>query len=117
MKNFKKFNYTLKHKIVIFKLWKKYNTKVSLYRVIIHDLDKLLLVLLIGEKNSSKLHKKMARHHNRKTKEDFYESYLDWASARYTKKDKPLDAIDTARQYYPDFLDLSIQHYNDVKFK
>ena len=109
--------YIIKHKVAIFKLWLKYETKVSLLRVINHDLEKLLLKVLFGDKTASRIHRKIAKHHNISSDNDFYEAYLDWASARITKPDKPLDAIETAEQYYPIYTQKAIKHYYDVNFK
>ncbi len=109
--------YTLNHKLAILKLWHKYNTRVSLLRVILHDLDKVILYLLIGVENTSKFHNKYIGHHNIKNNEDFYEKYLDCASARYTKKDKPLDALETFKKYYPNMYEVAKKHYDVVEFK
>ena len=53
-----------KHKIAILKLWKTETTKVSLIRVIKHDLEKMILILILGDYNASKIHRRVARHHN-----------------------------------------------------
>lgn len=113
----KKIKYTLKHKIAIFGLWLKYDTKVSLYRVLMHDLDKLLLMLIFSHEKANKIHRRHARHHNIKCPNDFYEAYLDWASARITKPDKPLDAIEYAEKWNPMYLGDCKLHYENVKFK
>lgn len=112
-----RFKYTLKHKKAIFNIWKKYETKVSLYRVIMHDMDKLFFMLFFKYKKANKFHRRYARHHNIKCPDDFYEAYLDWASARITKPDKPLDAIEFAEKYAPMYLGDCKTHYNNVKFK
>lgn len=36
---------------------------------------------------------------------DKKEMVLDWESARFTKPDKPLNAIETAEKYYPNLLE------------
>ena len=116
-KRIKKAKYIMNHKLAIFKLWKNNNTKVSLYRVIMHDTIKLINVFLIGVKPAAKRHYKYVRHHNIKTNKDFYEAYLDWASARHTKKDKQLDAIQTAEKFYPHLIEKCRNHFSIVKFK
>jgi len=77
----------------------------SLGRIIAHDLEKLFLILLIGDKLATAIHRRFAKHHRQlnyapqhKVK---YEIILDWASARITKPNKPLDALQTASKYYP----------------
>lgn len=114
---FENWKYTFKHKIQIYKMYKQYNTKVSLFRVIMHDLDKLFLYLFLPKLLVHKIHTKCIRHHNPKNYDDFSEQYLDWASARFTKPDKPLDAIEVAEKYHPFRLTLAKNHYKEVKFK
>lgn len=109
--------YIIKHKVIIYQIWKKEITKVSLYRVIMHDTEKLFLCLLIGDKYATKIHRKYARHHNLKSFKDFSEAYLDFASARFTKPDKPLDAIETCEKYYPHLLNQAIEHYRLYNYK
>lgn len=112
-----KSKYIINHKLMLLKLWFKYKTKVSLYRIICHDLIKLFNTLIFGVEIASKWHRKYARHHNIKTDKDFYEAYLDWASARYTKKDKPLDALQTAELKFPNLLNKALIHYKQSNFK
>lgn len=109
--------YTIRHKLQIFKMWRMFNTKVSLWRVLMHDMDKLFMYSYMDKEVASNEHRNHAKHHNINTDNDFYEAYLDWASARYTKLDKPLDAIETAEKYFPDLYNKSIEHYKNVKFK
>ena len=105
------------HKNAILKLWAIENTKVSLSRVIKHDLEKVILIIILGDRIATKIHRKVARHHNIKTDEDFYEAYLDWASARHTKPEMQMDAIQTASKYHPELYLKCINHYNEVNFK
>lgn len=107
----------IKHKIMIFKLWKQYDTKVSLSRVIKHDLEKIILILFIGDKRSNKIHRRIARHHNIKTDNDFYEAYLDWASARHTKPNMQLDALEATKKFHPDLIEKSDEHHKNIGFK
>ena len=82
-----------------------------------HDTIKLILVFFIGDTFATKIHRKFARHHNIRTSQDFAEAYLDWASARYTKKDKPLDAVETARIYFPEYYAKAISFYQLTNYR
>ena len=46
------------------------------------------------------------RHHTEspyvKTRSDYIEMIIDWECARFTKPDKPLDAYQTMKKFYPD---------------
>jgi len=105
------------HKNAILKLWITEKTKVSLLRVIVHDLEKMILILILGDIIATKIHRRVARHHNIKTDKDFYEAYLDWASARHTKPEMQMDAIQTASKYHPELLQKCVEHYTEVRFK
>lgn len=102
---------------MLFKMYRIHNTKVSYWRILLHDLDKLILTIFISSELASKIHRKIAKHHNIKTDEDFYEAYLDWSSARYTKPDKPMDALVTAEKIHPKYYGKALLHYKIVKFK
>lgn len=108
---------TFYHKLAIFKLWYVNDTKVSFYRVFMHDTIKLFLILIVGDKLATQLHRRFAKHHNIRTYNDFSEAYLDWASARYTKEDKPLDALETARMWFPEYYIQAVEFYKIVKYK
>ena len=77
----------------------------------------MILILILGDYKASKIHRRVARHHNIKTDEDLYEAYLDWASARYTKPEMQMDAIQTAKILHPELLDKCVKHYIKVGFK
>ena len=109
--------HTLKHKKAIFYLWFKYDTGVSFFRMMMHDTIKLFLIAIFGDKLASILHSTYARHHNISNQSDFAEAYLDWASARYTKEDKPLDALETARMWFPEYYIQAVEFYKIVKYK
>lgn len=115
-KRIKAVKYTLKHKGAMLKLWYKCNTKVSLTRVLLHDCDKLIMYPIFGKEFTSKFHKNKSRHHNYKNFNDFAESYLDYASARYTKPDKPLHALDTFKAVTPEYLELAEEFFKEVKY-
>lgn len=74
----------------------------------IHDMDKLTLYLFWEKKESSDYHKKHASHHFEKNAllsernyYDFLEAVFDFECAALTKTDKPLNAYDTMKKYYP----------------
>lgn len=90
--------YTLAHRKALQAL-----AKAQGYSFPWHDLDKVFMYLFLGKKLASKLHRRFARHHYRQGDIiNKVEAAFDWESARYTKPDKPLDAYDTWRKYYPD---------------
>ncbi len=117
MNRFKEAKRVYLHKKAIFNLWKTETTKVSLSRVIKHDLEKMILILILGDYSASKIHRRVARHHNIKTDEDLYEAYLDWASARFTKPEMQMDAVQTAYKIHPELYIKCLEHYNEVSFK
>ena len=107
----------LRHKLAVFVLWGRHDTGVSLYRVIMHDMDKLVVMCLCGDRLATKSHRRFASHHNIRCDADFAEAYLDWASARVTKPSKPLDAVATAVKWYPQYADKAIAWHGVVKYK
>lgn len=111
--------YTLRHKLVILKIWYKENTKVSFERVILHDLDKVFLYMIIGKRLTSKFHKSWISHHRHGniSDEDFAEKYLDYASARHTKPDKARNALDYILRFKPEYKERALKHFEEVKYK
>ncbi len=105
MKNFEKIVYTYKHRKILNYLANKYfNNKEVIERLKHHDMDKMYLLLFYDKKDIESYHRAMSTHHDNnleKTKLDYIEMILDWESARYTKEDKPLNAYDTMRKFYP----------------
>ena len=89
--------YTWEHRKMVQKLAKEKG-----YSFPFHDLDKVFLYPILGKKFTHNLHRFWSGHHlhngNIKNK---IEAAFDWESARYTKPDKPLDAFDTWKKYYP----------------
>lgn len=70
----------------------------------IHDLDKFIMaVFCIPDKTISKIHRLLSWHHpgNKIGWLLLDEAVFDWESARFTKPDKPLDAMNTCLKYYP----------------
>ena len=113
--NFKEFcnreSYTWKHKKAFLQVEKKalgHNT----LRGYMHDNDKLFFLYFLAmllNKDSKwvhNIHRKHNRHHIEnsqvKTHNDYIEMIIDWECARYTKPDKPLNAYNTMKKYYPD---------------
>ncbi len=90
--------YTLRHRKALNVL--AYNFGLSFP---FHDLDKVILYPFLGKTLTHKLHRMWSRHHYRNGDiKNKVEAMFDWESARYTKPDKPLDAYDTWKKYYPD---------------
>lgn len=112
--------YVLAHKTAMFAIWLSYETKVSFFTLLIHDLDKVVGYLIIG-KSYGKFHKKWMKHHrtkfNNMSDKIFAEKYLDMSSARITKQDKPEDALDYILSKHEKFYDRALKHYKDVRFK
>lgn len=112
MKNFGYCKYTYIHRKVLFALAEKLIKdnevkKIVLENLRIHDMDKMTLYLLWPKDVSSNYHRLHAAHHmNNDIEKDFYtliETCLDYASARYSKPDKPLPCKETIDNYYPEF--------------
>lgn len=84
-----------------------------------HDWDKLLFYALfpwLGERIIKQLHQRISKHHPTYTSGanlvrylkdaktvDWVQAIIDWECARITKPDKPLDACDTLRKFYPEY--------------
>jgi hypothetical protein len=103
-------SYTWQHKKAFLRIEKKvlgHNT----FRGYLHDADKLLflyflaVILNCDAKWVHNIHRKHCRHHAEnkytKTRKDYIEMIIDWECARYTKPDKPLNAYNTMKKYYP----------------
>ena len=100
--NCRKILYTLRHKMAYISTAKKcrgYN-KVSDY---LHDVDKLIyLIIGIPARVASKWHRRYSRHHMQNgVIRDLSGAVIDFECARITKPDKPLNARDTLKKYYP----------------
>ncbi len=77
----------------------------------LHDLDKVIMYILIpyvGTKVIHKIHATLSPHHVKYfrgiSKVDKIQAILDWESARYTKPDKPQNASETLISKYPDLI-------------
>lgn len=72
-----------------------------------HDDDKLVMYLTNGDEEVTKYHRAHAAHHDTTTtdRNTLIEMMLDWESAPYTKTDKPLNALGTLLEFYPEMED------------
>lgn len=105
MKLLERAKYTYDHKKAFLRIEKELFGSNTL-RGCLHDLDKLLLMFILGYKLANYLHKKLSRHHDRAyTEKDYEQMTIDFECARYTKADKPLNAYDTLMTYYPYLID------------
>jgi hypothetical protein len=112
IRNLDYLKYTFEHRIAVRYLLEKFKSHFDAdtyeelqKRVRFHDLDKAFLYLFCDKPTCSNFHKLTAKHHmrdnnlwglfNPHTLIDYYEAVLDYESAAYTKKDKPLNAFDT----------------------
>ena len=101
-RRFESIKYTIDHRKAFIKLEKKilgYNT----LRGYLHDLDKVFLKIFLSPELTHKIHRSYSKHHarNARTEEDYIQMIIDMECARFTKPDKPLNARDTLKAYYP----------------
>lgn len=92
--------YTLDHHRALQKLAKEKGFSFPF-----HDLDKVPMYILLGKRLTQVLHRAWSNHHYHRSTGDIkdkVQAALDWECARFTKPDKPLDAYDTWKKYYPD---------------
>lgn len=97
--------YTYLHRREVYRLGNELRIKESLLDSLwMHDIDKMIIYLFRDKQETQKIHRLLNRHHNRNEtdKEILVEMLLDWESARFTKPDKPINAYDTMKKYYPD---------------
>lgn len=110
--NYNKYTYLHRKAFVYYVNNNKYLTEEErnelLRRAKVHDMDKQTLYLFWEKEKSSKYHKKHASHHfpkdcdlSKKDYYDFLESVFDYECAALTKPDKPLNAYDTMKKYFP----------------
>lgn len=113
--NFKEFfkseQYTWKHKFAFLKIEHQLLGHNTL-KGFLHDTDKVFylypVALIFGkDKNWIKnKHRLNNRHHVEskydKSYKDYVEMIIDWECARFTKPDKPLNAFQTMKKFYPD---------------
>ncbi|NCB47706.1 hypothetical protein EOM81_11900 [bacterium] len=72
-------------------------------RFLLHDVEKMILCALFGDKVSTKLHRVLSSHHETVFHGCFDKvgAAIDWECARITKPSKPLNARQTWEKYYP----------------
>jgi hypothetical protein len=78
---------------------------ISFLRVVKHDLGKLVMIAIVGDKIATMIHRKVAGHHNFRCEADMWEAACDWECARITKPAKPLNGRQTWERFYS-FLDM-----------
>ena len=103
MKNKTKRAYTKAHRKAFRKVEKELTGRNTI-RGYFHDIDKLFLYLFFDYNTVHNWHRKHSRHHTikAKTHADFVHMVIDWECARYTKPDKPLNARETLKKFYPE---------------
>lgn len=95
--------YTWRHYKAVLALQYLYMGKIK-YKF--HDLDKICLFIFfpwLGPKKIKEIHRKWSKHHRIGGCPE--ESLFDWESARFTKPDKQLNAVDTCRTFKRDWWD------------
>jgi hypothetical protein len=109
-----KLAYTIRHKRYYLK------TELRLLGVntpsgYLHDVDKLLLYLILPDKMVQKIHRLFNRHHEECIfGTDLTQMIIDCECARFTKKDKPLNARDTFTKYYPHLISRAEKHFKKL---
>ncbi len=103
-KNWEKALYVIRHKKAFLETEKELRGHIT-FSGIVHDTDKLMLLLLtpLSPKTITKFHRAFARHHLQAIDRriNFEEVVIDWECARKTKPDKQLTAYETLMAYYP----------------
>ena len=110
-----KIDYVLNHRAAIIKLERDLTGK-NTFLTIIHDLDKLIMLkMFVPIPFIKPIHRFYSRHHTRSfwKNKDYYRMFLDWESARYTKADKPLSAVEYANLRHKD-LYLIMKRYEEI---
>lgn len=102
LKNKEKINYIFQHRKAFFQTYKKLYGKIPFYSYL-HDIDKIILLFFgINTDTVSKIHRFYSMHHVEGICGIAYKDMIvDWESAAITKPDKPMNAIDTMKKYYP----------------
>lgn len=117
--SYKHIPYTWKHYLAFMKVQKQL---LGRYKIKFHDWDKLLMFIFLpflGERRINQFHQKHNRHHptyftGRNWEKHYKQSYsvdweqaiIDWECARFTKPDKPLNAVDTCNRYYSEYVEV-----------
>lgn len=115
--SYKHIPYTFKHYLAFMKVQKQL---LGYYKYKFHDWDKLFTFIFmpyLGDRRINQMHQLHNAHHPTYTvgvdriKQlkspsciEFEEAIIDWECARFTKKDKPLNAYQTLIKYYPEYI-------------
>lgn len=120
-------HYTFKHYLAFRKVEKKV---LGYHKYWHHDWDKLILYTFcpwLGVKKIHRIHQRRNSHHpswydkygiehlKKAYDIDFVEAIIDWECARYTKKDKPLNAYETMFTYYPEYQHFVLPMLEELK--
>lgn len=111
--------YTYRHRKALLyyiksnKFLSKEDKKEMMKRARYHDLDKMTMYLFWSKKSASDFHRHMNKHHlseygGNKSDIGYYdkmEAVFDFECAALTKWDKPLNAFDTMKKWYPELED------------
>ena len=98
MQRFREFENFIRHWIAINKIAIRHG-----YFFPFHDVVKGINILVFGDRIATKLHRRYSRHHLSPITGDIenkLEAAFDWESARFTKPEKPLNAVETWKKYY-----------------
>jgi hypothetical protein len=119
MKRLNHIIYTLRHKYYFLVVEKKLTGKIS-WLGLTHDLDKLLMYIFfpISLKKISKIHRLNSYHHINskiKSEKNYIQMVIDWECARFSKKDKPLNARNTLNKYYIEHSDVILPIIEKLK--
>ena len=94
--SWKKIPYTFRHYLAFLKTEKEY---IGYYKYKFHDLDKILMYLVIpwlGVDRIKKIHRKINKHHIQNNKPawkcNYEEAVIDWECCRFTKPNEPMSA-------------------------
>lgn len=103
MKNIEKIKYTKAHRQAFLQVEKQLLGRNTI-RGYLHDLDKIILYHFLEAKVVHNLHRGYSKHHKKRArqKSDFVQMVIDWECARFTKPDKPLNARETLKKFYPE---------------
>lgn len=107
------------HRASIRMLEKKLTCHVS-WSTLFHDLDKMIMTRLgLPRKHVHKIHRMVSKHHTRSfwKNKNTWEMFLDWESARFTKPDKPLSAVEFAKLREPEYYEIMLNYSNKYKHK
>lgn len=102
IKNKEKIKYIIQHRKAFLQTYKKLYGVIPFYSYL-HDIDKIFLLLIgINPATVSKIHRFYSTHHIEGIFGIAYQDMIvDWECAVITKPDKPMNAIDTMKKYYP----------------